>query len=272
MAENVKKPALDEKELINGAPTAEAATEVNKDAASNKQLIVVNKARPDILVEKSRVNRLKCTLKSINAIIKEKIEGEQTPDTFMFNTHELIWGIVRELDGSTRYVKNATSFPASSWSVLPTLRSDMLLSNIVDFWQNLLALSSERFSEAYGHAMDGIVVDVLQIYVPTGTEFINPYGRDNIGKVYDTDYVFTFITGFHYDINDFNQLAFIRNVYNGSPKEVVDDNGVISVICQTTNIKKNLPPRIFAKSLVKCGYFGDVSDEEFNDLVEVLSY
>lgn len=272
MAENAKKPALDEKELVNGAPTENPAPEVNKEAASNQTLIVVNKARPDILVEKSRVNRLKCTLKSINAIIKDKIEGEQTPDTFMFNTHELIWGIVRELDGSTRYVKNTTSFPASSWSVLPTLRSDMLLSNIVDFWQNLLALSSERFSEAYGHAMDGITIDVLQIYVPAGTEFVNPYGREVIGKVYDTDYVFTFITGFHYNINDFNQLAFIRDIYNGSPREVIDDNGVISIICQTNNLKKRLPPRIFAKSLINNGYFGDVSKEQMDDLVEVLSY
>ena len=272
MAETTKKPAtIDEKEIVN-TESNDAATEVNNEAASKSTLIVVNKARPDILVEKSRVNRLKCTLKSINAIIKEKIEGEQTPDTFMFNTHELIWGIVRELDGSTRYVKNATSFPASSWSVLPTLRSDMLLSNIVDFWQNLLALSSEKFGEAYGHAMDGITVDVLQIYVPAGTEFVNPYGRESVGKVYDIDYVFTFITGFHYDLNDFNQLAFIRAIYNGSPKEIVDDNGVVSIICHTNNIKKNLPPKIFAKSLVKYGYFGDVSDEEFNDLVEVLSY
>lgn len=272
MAENNKKPeVIDEKEIIN-KESESAAAEVNKDAASKSTLIVVNKARPDILVEKSRVNRLKCTLKSINAIIKEKIEGEQTPDTFMFNTHELIWGIVRELDGSTRYVKNATSFPASSWSVLPTLRSDMLLSNIVDFWQNLLALSSERFAEAYGHAMDGIVIDVLQIYVPAGTEFINPYGREAIGKVYDTDYVFTFIKGFHYNINDFNQLAFIRDIYNGSPREVIDDNGVISIICQTNNLKKCIPPRIFVKSLVNNGYFGDVNKEQMDDLVEVLSY
>lgn len=272
MAETNKKPeVIDEKDIIN-KENESAANEVNNEAASKSTLIVVNKARPDILVDKSRVNRLKCTLKSINAIIKEKIEGEQTPDTFMFNTHELIWGIVRELDGSTRYVKNTTSFPASSWSVLPTLRSDMLLSNIVDFWQNLLALSSERFGEAYGHAMDGIVVDVLQIYVPAGTEFVNPYGKEAIGKVYDTDHVFTFITGFHYNIDDFNQLVFIRDIYNGSPKEVVDDNGVISIICQTTNIKKKLPPKIFAKSLVKYGYFGNVSEEEFNDLVETLSY
>lgn len=272
MAETTKKPALDEKELINGAPNAEAATEVNKDAASNKQLIVVNKARPDILVDKARVNRLKVTLKGINAVIKDKVEGEQIPDTFMFNTNELIWGITRELDSTTRFNKNATSFPASSWGVLPTLRADMLLSNIVDYWQSLLSMSSERFAEAYGHSMDGVHLDILQIYVPAGVEFVNPYGRDNVGKVYDTDYVFTFITGFHYDINDFNQLAFIRDVYNGSPKEVVDDNGVISVICQTTNIKKKLPPKIFGKSLVKCGYFGDISDEEFNDLIETLSY
>ena len=272
MAETTKKPALDEKELVNGAPNAEAATEVNKDAASNKQLIVVNKARPDILVEKSRVNRLKATIKSINAIIKEKIEGEATPDTFRFNTSELVWGIVRELDGSTRYTKNATSFPASSWGVLPTLRADMLLSNIVDYWQSLLGMSAERFAEAYGHSMDGVTIDILQIYVPAGTEFVNPYGRESVGKVYDIDYVFTFITGFHYDLNDFNQLAFIRAIYNGSPKEIVDDNGVVSIICHTNNIKKNLPPKIFAKSLVKYGYFGDVSDEEFNDLVEVLSY
>lgn len=272
MAENVKKPALDEKELINGAPTADAAPEVNKDAASKSTLIVVNKARPDILVDKSRVNRLKITLKGINAVIKDKVEGEQVPDTFMFNTNELIWGITRELDSTTRFNKNATSFPASSWGVLPTLRADMLLSNIVDYWQSLLSMSSERFAEAYGHSMDGVNLDILQIYVPAGVEFVNPYGRDNIGKVYDTDYVFTFITGFHYNLNNFNELAFIRDIYNGSPKEVVDDNGVISVICQTTNIKKKLPPKIFAKSLVKCGYFGDVSDEEFNDLVETLSY
>lgn len=268
MADKATENEIKEKESLN--TQQETNNESEKTQVNN--LIVVNKARPDILVEKSRVNRLRATLKSINAIIKEKIEGEQTPDTFMFNTHELIWGIVRELDGSTRFSKNTTSFPASSWSVLPTLRSDMLLSNIVDFWQNLLALSSDRFAEAYGHSMDGIAIDILQIYVPAGTEFVNPYGRDNIGKVYDTDYVFTFITGFHYDINDFNQLAFIRDVYNGSPKEIVDDNGVISIICQTNNLKKRLPPRIFAKSLVNNGYFGDVSKEEFDDLVEVLSY
>lgn len=268
MADTATKNEIKEKESLN--TQQEINNESEKTQVNN--LIVVNKARPDILIDKSRVNRARCTLKSINAIIKEKIEGEQTPDTFMFNTHELIWGIVRELDGSTRYVKNTTSFPASSWSVFPTLRSDMLLSNIVDFWQNLLTLSSDRFGEAYGHSMDGVNIDILQIYVPAGTEFINPYGRDNTGKVYDTDYVFTFITAFHYDINDFNQLAFIRDVYNGSPKEIVDDNGVISIICQTNNLKKRLPPRIFAKSLVNNGYFGDVSKEQMDDLIEVLSY
>ena len=179
MADKATENEIKEKESLN--TQQETNNESEKTQVNN--LIVVNKARPDILVEKSRVNRLRATLKSINAIIKEKIEGEQTPDTFMFNTHELIWGIVRELDGSTRFSKNTTSFPASSWSVLPTLRSDMLLSNIVDFWQNLLALSSDRFAEAYGHSMDGIAIDILQIYVPAGTEFVNPYGRDNIGKV-----------------------------------------------------------------------------------------
>ena len=272
MAETTKKPeVIDEKEIIN-TESNNAANEVNNEAASKSTLIIVNKARPDILVDKSRVNRLKVTLKGINAVIKDKVEGEQVPDTFMFNTNELIWGITRELDATTRFNKNATSFPASSWGVLPTLRADMLLSNIVDYWQNLLSMSSERFAEAYGHSMDGVNLDILQIYVPAGTEFVNPYGREAAGKVYDTDYVFTFITGFHYDINDFNQLAFIRDVYNGSPKEIVDDNGVISIICQTNNLKKRLPPRIFAKSLVNNGYFGDVSKEQMDDLIEVLSY
>lgn len=268
MADTAERIDVIENESLNnqtGSNNESERTQVNN-------LIVVNKARPEILVEKSRVNRLRTPLKSISAIIKEKIEGEQVPDTFMFNTQDLIWGIVRELDGSTRFSKHTTSFPASSWSVLPTLRSDMLLSNIVDFWQNLLALSSDRFREAYGHSMDGIEIDIVQIYVPAGIEFINPYGRDNTGKVYDTDYVFTFIVGFHYNINDFNQLTFIRDIYNGSPKEIVDDNGVITIICQTNNLKKRLPPRIFAKSLVNNGYFGDVSKEQFDDLVEVLSY
>lgn len=277
MAEKAPKPEVQEEKVMNPVTNEVESPEVNKDdSSSSTKLIVVNKARPDILIDKNRVNRLRATIKGIAVKLQQRDEdGERptdAPDTFMFNVKELIWGIVIESDGSYRFSKNSTMFPASSWGVMPTLRNDMLLSNIVDYWNQLTAINANDFTDKYGHSMDGIKIDIIQIYVPAGVEFVNPYGRENRGKAYDDDHVFTFITGFHYDLNDFNQLAFIRDIYNGSPKEIIADDGTISTILSTNNIKKVIPPRIFANSLVKNNYFGEVEDDSIKDLIEVLSY
>uniref|UniRef100_A0AAU8MI50 Capsid protein n=1 Tax=Geladintestivirus 1 TaxID=3233133 RepID=A0AAU8MI50_9CAUD len=211
------------------------------------------------------INRAKVHIKGLKYKMSE---NEDTAGVFIFQTKEKVWGTYLDSDmDETHYTSNASSFPASDWGIIPTLRQDTLLRNIVDDMIISSLTDGAEFDREYGHKFDDVELDIIQIYVPAHTEFINPYttSANPVGRSYEKDYVFTFIEGFKYNIKNINHKQFLKDIYDGCPRML---NGVL----ENTTRPFSISPIDFVESLADFGYFGKIDEKQIERLAQSISY
>lgn len=269
-----KKASLEGKVVIDTPnPDEEIVKETSEESqVINNGKIAPNKDNPTIKVDAARVHKCKGHIKGMTYKVSD---DDDKSGTFIFQTREQVWGTIQNTeDGTTEFAEACRSFPASDWGVIPTLRADMVFSNIIDVMIKSVATSEEDFANEFGHKFDDIELSLVQLYVPAGTGFINPWTTlaKPVEKFYDKDYVFTYITGFKYDPKNINHKQLLKEVYDGMPCVDTDkDSETFGKEIPRSNPMR-ICPEDFVDSLVDAGYLGKPDEKTIDRMYKSIGY
>lgn len=245
---------------VNAAPVAASVepvetTTVEAPAAENpgnpaneaptSEFVTINGSK----FKRTNVKRIHTKIKYAT-FVDRKSEDENASNACILNLTDKVWGI-----GYDAETQSATGFSDRRGSAIvfmseirKGLQTNSILKTLAVPHGEEIAVVDARPNVVCQLLADA-TVDILQIHVPAGEPFLNPFAENGNETSFDEDKVITFIEGIK-----LNPCA----EHFLSVKEIKDE------------FFTKLPPRVYAKLNAKA--FNNMTEDDMQDFTEVLAY
>lgn len=243
---------------VNAAPVAASvepvkapAVEANTDDASPvavpsaSEFITIN----DNKFKRENVKRTRTKIKYAT-FVDRKSEDENASNACILNVADKVWGIGYDSDSqsSTGFTDRRSNCIVFMSEIRKGLQTNSILKALAVPHGDEVAVIDARPNVVCQLLADA-TVELLQIHVPAGEMFVNPFTENGSETSFDEDKIITFIEGIR-----LNPCA----EHFLSVKEIKDE------------FFTKLPPRVYAKLNAKA--FNNMSEEDLQDFTEVLAY
>lgn len=227
------------------ATAVENAGNPANEAPATSEFININGSK----FKRVNVKRTKTKIKYAT-FVDRKSEDENASNACILNVTDKVWGIGYDSDSqsATGFTDRRSNCIVFMSEIRKGLQTNSILKALAVPHGDEVAVVDARPNVVCQLLADA-TVELLQIHVPAGEMFVNPFAENGSETFFDEDKVITFIEGIR-----LNPCA----EHFLSVKQIKDE------------FFTKLPPRVYAKLNAKA--FNNMTEDDMQDFTEVLAY